>query len=154
MMRRNVKLGVGVLKKTISINEDWYMPKIHDGTNLLLKYKQEGSFLIESVEQLKPKLLGDKILTHVYNLRYFIMNRVNHVEVFVEEDNSYVLKYILNNTYFSSLKELVNDFRRKNILKIGLNSIIQNNNYTTKDNKTKIESFNLGRKTSQLNSDV
>ncbi len=78
-MRRNVKLGVGVLKKTISINENWYMPKVHDGTSLLLKYKQEGSFLIESVEQLKPKLSGDKILTHVYNLRYFIMNRVNHV---------------------------------------------------------------------------
>ena len=135
MISRPIRLGVGVLKKTISINENWYMPEIYDGSNLLLKHKYEGSFLVESVENLKPDTFGDKIITHVYNLRFFIMNVVDHVEIYVEEDNSHVLKYILNNKYFLSLKELVMDFCKKKNLKFGIKSI--NNGNNQKENKPK-----------------
>ena len=151
----NVCLGVGVSKKTISIDEDWYMPDVHDGTSLLMKTKYDGSFLVESVEKLEPKYRADNtVLTHVYNLRFFKQNKVYHEQIFVEEGANYVLKYHMNNVYFMSLKELVEDFCIKKNLTVSYNVLKNEKNNKSKDSKLNIKTSTASYQLPKIHKDV
>jgi hypothetical protein len=125
-----ITLGVGVNKKTISVDEDWYMPdmKRDAGGELLMKYKRNGSFFIRCTERLNVKNEDGQL--HVYTLTFFMINNIYYAKIFVEEEN-YTLKYFVNNKDFASLKDVIGYYKEKSVFKsqkltVSLKSLMKN----------------------------
>ena len=105
-MNKQISLGVGVHKKTVSIHEDWYEPEFNRdaGNKALEKYKYNGSFFIRSSAfDYEPNEDG---LLQAYTLTFYMENEVFYSRIFVKiEDNEII--YFVNNKAFLSLSELV-----------------------------------------------
>jgi hypothetical protein len=99
-------LGVGINKKTVSIDEDWYIPELSSNSTieLLLRYKYDGSFLIRTTKDITTQ--NEYGQFHVYTLSFYMNENVFFSRIFVEIED-YQVKYFLNNKEFQSLKELV-----------------------------------------------
>ena len=104
---KQVILGVGVHRKTVSIHEDWYAPEFTRdvGDKLLEKYKLDGSFFIRSSTiDYEPNEDGQ---LQAYTLTFYMQEEVFYSRIFVKVEDNEIIYYI-NNKAFLSLHELVN----------------------------------------------
>ena len=105
-----ITLSLGIHKKTVSINEDWYKPEWTSeevGNLILERYKIDGSFFIRSTDSNEHNEDGQ---FHAYTLSFYMKNEIFKSKIFIEIDE-YEISYVINNTIFQSLKEIVEYYK-------------------------------------------